>query len=141
MKKKNNPQTLADLLNSKMADAYLNENQEPTPGTDAQPEYYDVNALPEKLTCKDYRGIFTISREEYNLNGTDIAEITTNYPVELQKKFGEEICKRYNQYPELEARNRELVEALRNLVDRDLIKDKDGDHYEEVTALLSNLKK
>lgn len=30
----------------------------------------------------------------------------------------------------------EAVEALENLVDRDLIKDKDGDHYQEILEIL-----
>ncbi len=71
--------------------------------------------LPE-ITMGEYRGEFYIRRASFDINGTDIAQMTTNYPVEQQKQFAELICKAVNERQRLIDSNRELTEILKELI-------------------------
>ena len=64
-----------------------------------------------ELICKEYNGIYTIRKTEFDLNGLDIAEMTTNHPLEKQKEFGE----LFASAPALYRENKELKEAVKGL--------------------------
>jgi hypothetical protein len=89
----------------------------PTPGTDAQPE----QGLPNGLDPRQLRVIYPNVGDPQDSNPGIFITLdgengfVNEDPTQEDEDLSNEIKIRYNQYPELEARNRELVEALRGL--------------------------
>lgn len=73
------------------------------------------NELPTldgfKLT--EFRGKFFVRKNEFDLNGMDVAEMTTNQPLEKQKELGELLA----QAPRLYRENQELREMVLKLTE------------------------
>lgn len=61
----------------------------PTPAASPVPEAKEDKEEGFELICKEYNGIYTIRKTTFDLNGLDVAEMTTNQPLEKQKEIGE----------------------------------------------------
>jgi hypothetical protein len=71
------------------------------------------NELPQRLDVHS-TGLLEHKAEIHPANDPDGEIIIADV---FQYDHAVELVRRYNQYPELEARNRELVEALRNVIE------------------------
>lgn len=78
-----------------------------------QTDNNNTQVLPE-IEAKEYRGEFYLRRTSFDINGTDVAQMTTNLPVEQQKQFAELICKAVNNYSKLVEENERLKTQLNN---------------------------
>jgi len=66
-----------------------------------------------ELVCKEYNGIYTIRKTKFDLNGLDVAEMTTNQPLDKQKEIGELLASA----PTLYRENKELKKELNDLIE------------------------
>jgi len=93
------------------ADERLNIYLSEIGATEPQPPAEAEMGEDFELVCKEYNGIYTIRKTAFDLNGLDIAEMTTNQPLEKQKEFGEMLAAAPTLYRE-NARLKELLTKI-----------------------------
>lgn len=107
----------ARLFSPVWEQAYLKAEPIPTPVSNEGGKQPEKTELPESINCSEFQGsgLFYLRNDRFRLDGLDIAEMTTNNPVEFQKQMGEELAKRYNEYPNLLEENNLLKRQVGQL--------------------------